>query len=54
MDLLYIILLWLKSFMERMKVITSFIAGDFLPDTDQDEVDDDFFFPSHGNGHKKH
>lgn len=42
MDFMQIIFLWLKSFLERMKTITSFISGDFLPE--EDEEDDDFEF----------
>lgn len=38
MDLMYIIILWLKDFIERMVSITSFISGSFLPD---DGLDDD-------------
>ncbi len=36
MDFMEIIFLWLKGFMERMKAITSFILGDFLPDADEE------------------
>ncbi len=32
MDLMYMIILWLKNFIERMASITSFIGGSFLPD----------------------
>ncbi len=42
MDFMQFLFLWLKVFMERMKAITSFIMGDFLPE--EDEEDDDFEF----------
>ncbi len=37
MDLMYIIIQWLKRFIERMASITSFIGGSFLPDDDTDD-----------------
>lgn len=39
MDLMYIIIQWLKKFIERMVSITSFIGGSFLPDDDPDDDD---------------
>ena len=39
MDLMYIIISWLKKFIERMVSITSFIGGSFLPDDDIDDED---------------
>ncbi len=47
MDLMYMIILWLKKFIERMASITSFIGGSFLPDTDSD--DDDLGITGSGN-----
>ncbi len=37
MDLMYIIILWLKRFIEHMASITSFIGGSFLPDGDVED-----------------
>lgn len=39
MDLMYIIILWLKSFLGHMQRITSFIGGSFLPGGDDLEED---------------
>ena len=39
MDLMYIIILWLKNFIERMARITSFISGSFLPGDDDGGLD---------------
>ena len=39
MDLMYIFILWLKRFIERMVSITSFIGGSFLPEDDLDDDD---------------
>lgn len=39
MDLMYMIILWLKRFIEHMVSITSFIGGSFLPDDDPDDDD---------------
>lgn len=39
MDLMYIIIMWLKKFIERMVSITSFIGGSFLPDDDSEDGD---------------
>ncbi|MBR6567999.1 MAG: hypothetical protein IKK60_05045 [Clostridia bacterium] len=39
MDLMYIIILWLKNFIERMVSITSFIGGSFLPDDEAEDED---------------
>ena len=50
MDLMYIIILWLKSFIERMVSITSFIGGSFLPDGDVS--DDDLGITESGNHDK--
>ncbi len=44
MDFMQLMLLWLRAFMERMKAITSFISGGFLPD--KEDEDDDFGFGS--------
>ena len=37
MDLMYIIILWLKRFIGQMVSITSFIGGSFLPDYDGED-----------------
>ncbi len=47
MDLMYMIVLWLKKFIERMASITSFIGGSFLPDTDDDDGDIGITEPSY-------
>ncbi len=47
MDLMYIIILWLKEFIERMVSITSFIGGSFLPDDDLEDDDLGITEPSH-------
>ncbi len=47
MDLMYIIFLWLKEFIERMVSITSFIGGSFLPDDDHDDDDIGITEPGH-------
>ncbi len=47
MDLMYIIILWLKRFIERMVSITSFIGGSFLPDDDLGDEDLGITEPSH-------
>ena len=39
MDLMYMIITWLKKFIERMVSITSFIGGSFLPDDDSEDDD---------------
>ncbi len=39
MDLMYIIILWLKRFIERMALIASFIGDGFLPEEDYDDDD---------------
>lgn len=47
MDLMYIIILWLKDFIERMVSITSFISGSFLPDDDLNEDNLGITEPTH-------
>ncbi len=49
MDLMYIIILWLKKFIERMVSITSFIGGSFLPDEELDEDNLGITDPSHNS-----
>lgn len=44
MDLMQLIIAWLKSFIERMKSITSFIGNSYLPSDDEEEFDDGFSF----------
>ena len=47
MDLMYIIILWLKGFIERMARIASFIGGSFLPGDDFDDDDSDVTEAAH-------
>ncbi len=45
MDLMYMIIQWLKTFIEHIASITSFIGSAFLPDEDPDEDDSGFGGP---------
>ena len=53
MDFMQIIFLWLKDFLERMKAITSFILGDFLPGGDTETDDPASGLTSVEKTHKK-
>lgn len=47
MDLMYIIILWLKRFIAHMVSITSFVGGSFLPDDAPEEDDMGITEPTH-------
>ena len=47
MDLMYMIIVWLKKFIERMASITSFIGGSFLPDDDLEDEELGITEPTH-------
>lgn len=51
MDLMYIIIQWLKKIIDRMESIASFIGGSFLPG---DDLDDDDLGVTESGSHGKH